>query len=110
MKRPGNASHTINSIASASPNKTLDVVLALTKNFEEHTKLTEDRSNKHEEEINSLGEQPRGHGNWPNYYRGPPRRPFRGKVNPNQGFILRVSRPQHAQQPQPHSFRTWRTM
>ena len=85
-KQPGGASHTINSIASASPYKTLDAVLALTKKFEEHTKLTEDRFNKHEEEINSLREQPRGRDNWPDYYRGSPRRPFRGRVKPNQGF------------------------
>ena len=110
VKQPGNASHTINSIASASPDKTLDAVFSLTKKFEEHTKLTENRLNKHEEEINSLREQPRGRGNWHDYYRGPPRRPFRGRVKPIRAFIVCVSRPQHARQPQHHSFGIWGTM
>ena len=102
VKQPGDASHTINSIASASPDKTFDAVLALTKKFEEHTNLTEDQFNKHKEEINSLREQPQGRSNWPNYYRGSPRRPFRGRVIPNQGFYpQRFSAPTRSTTPTP---------
>ena len=72
VKQPGNACHTINSVASVSPGKTLDAALVLTKKSEEHTKLTDNRLNKHEEEINSLCEQLQGRGNWPNYYHGVP--------------------------------------